>query len=137
MTDFSQNDLDRPWQHEELSKLSEKDLTILALRRHIKNLVFFKGISVFVISYIASGFGVIGTVVCWIAIVLFGLLAIEPFLAFVLTIPSIFTRTPGRGWKIIQLLISGLATVLFVCFALLIYAKMNNIGILSFVTKSA
>lgn len=136
MTDFSENDLNRSWQQEELSRLSEKDLTKLALLRNIKNLVFF-GVSALIISYIASGFGVIGTVVGWIAIALFGVLAIEPFLALFTTIISIFTLSPGRGWKLMQLLIAGLATVLYVCFALLIYAKMNNTSILSFVTDGS
>lgn len=136
MTEFSDKDLDRSYSQEELSQLSEKNLTKLAFLRNLKNLIFF-GVGAVVISYIASSFNTVGTVVGWIAIVIYGLFALEPLLAFFTTVISLVVPTPGRGWKLIQLLVSGTAAALYAAFALYIYTKMSGIDVWQYISSGA
>ena len=132
MTEFPEKDLDKSYSQEELSQLSEKYLTKLAFLRNVKNLVFF-GICAVVISYVASSFGAVGEVIGWVAIVIYGLFALEPLLGFFMTAVSIIPPTPGRQWKFVQLLVSGTAAALYVALALYIYAKMHGIDVWQYI----
>lgn len=136
MTEFSEKDQDRSYSQEELSQLSEKDLTKLAFLRNVKNIVFF-AVGAVVISYVASSFGTVGTVIGWLAIVIYGLFALEPLLGFFTTVISLIAPTPDRQWKFIQLLVSGTAAALYVAFALYIYAKMSGINVWQYISNGA
>jgi hypothetical protein len=93
-----------------LNQLSQKDLTKLTFSRNLKNIIFFGG-GVIIVLFLASLFGTVGIVIGWISIVIYGLFALEPLFAFLLTIPSILLPSSDRRWKFFQLFISGIRTI--------------------------
>jgi len=132
MTDFSENDVDRNWSQKELNQLSEKDLTKLALLKNIKNILFF-GAGAFIVGWLSSSFGSFGTAIGWVAIIIYGLLTLEPSLAFLTTILTIFSPLPDKGWRLIQILISGISSVIFVVYILYIYSSMYELNLQKYI----
>ena len=126
MTDFSNNDLDRAWSRGELTQLSERDLTTLSFFRNLKNLIFF-AVGAIIVWYLVARLGTVGKVIGWIAILVYGLFALEPLFGFVTTLISLFASSSGRSWKFIQMLISGLSAILYAGLAMLIYLGMNRL----------
>jgi hypothetical protein len=124
---YTEKDLDRSWSSEEVSSLSEGELTKLAFLRDYKNFVFFIPIA-FVLYFISGRFGIIGKIAGWIGIVMFGVFALQGlfntgmvFISLIGT-PLLDKTAPTKSifWKSVQLLISfgnfaiyaGLALVL-------------------------
>jgi hypothetical protein len=123
MTGFSDKDLNRTLSSKELSQISERDLTKLSFLRNLKNLISFGGGAV-IVSYIAVSFGKFGSAIGWIAIIILCLLALEPLFAFLTTLISLLPSLSGRRWKFVQLLISGITTIIYIGFVVLIYVRV-------------
>lgn len=127
MSKFSDRDIDRHWSQKELNELSERDLTVLAFHKNLKNVIFF-GVQAIVVYLIVGKIGKIGFIVGWISIGLLIILAIEPLIAtvtsLVVIIPSIFISPSNIIWRVLQLLIALLSFAIYASLAVIIYLKM-------------
>lgn len=74
MKQFAERDLDRSWSAAEVASLSEGELTKLAFLRDYKNFVFF--LPAGYALYLVGGFGMIGKIIGWIGVVMFGIFAL-------------------------------------------------------------
>jgi hypothetical protein len=133
MADASERDLDRAWSATELRDLSERDLTILAFRRALKNAAFFVPAAV-VIGLVADGFGLPGKVIGWLAILGFAVFALEPLAGFAtgaIALIGVAAGThpagnPRVGWRLAQLLVAVADTVLYAALAVWVYTSMRT-----------
>lgn len=127
MSDFSDKDIDRQWSQQELRELSEKDITILAFHRNLKNVLFF-GIQAIIVFFLVDKIGKISYLIGWISIGLLIIYAIEPLIATVTTlitlIPFIFTQSSQIVWRVLQLLIALLSFAIYAALGFLIYLKL-------------
>ena len=133
MRRFSDRDLDRPWSAGEVARLSEKDVTILAIRRDVKNGVFF--VFVAAVAYVVAAYlGTPGRIVGWVAIALLVVFALHGLfnlgLGIVSTIGVAFAdsgeRTLSLGCRIAQLLLSIANFSLYALLAFAVYSATSG-----------
>src|SRR5690606_24409908 len=113
MKKFTERDLDRSWPSDEVAALSEGELTKLAFLRDYKNLIFFVP-AAYILYLIGGSFGIVGTIVGWLGVVMFGLFALQGLfntavvLISLLGTPFMDKAAPLKNsiWKSLQLVIS-------------------------------
>lgn len=134
MKNYTERDLDRSWSSEEVSALSEGELTKLAFIGDYKNFVFFLPAG-FVLYLIGGSFGVFGKVIGWIGVVMFGVFALQGifntgvvFISLVGT-PFLDKAAPVRNtfWKSLQFLISFGNFAIYATLMFIVYAGMYDL----------
>ncbi len=140
MTEFTEKDLDRPWSSEEVSALSEGDLTKLAFLRDYKHFVFFLP-AVFVLYLVGGSFGVFGKVIGWIGVVMFGVFALQGIfntgVVFISLVGTPFhdKAAPVRNtfWKSLQFLISFGNFPIYATLPFIVYAEMCDLKLQEYI----
>ncbi len=134
MRKFTERDLDRPLSSEEVSALSEGELTKLAFLRDYKNFVFFLPTG-FVLYFVGDSFGLFGKVIGWIGVVMFGVFALQGLFNMVLVFISLLgtpffdKAAPFKTtfWKSLQLLVSFGNFAICAGLAFLVYVGMYGL----------
>jgi len=140
MKKFTERDLDRSWSPNEVDALSEGELTKLAFLRDYKNLIFFVP-AAYILYFIGGSFGVVGTIVGWLGVVMFGLFALQGLfntgvvLISLLGTPFMDKAAPLKNsiWKLLQLVISFGNFAVYAGLAFLVYAGIYGIALNEYV----
>lgn len=133
MKKFSETDLDRSWSEEEVKGLSEGNLTKLAFLRDLKNLAFFAPCG-FALYVLVGRLGVIGTILGWGGMIMFGGFALYNIFtaglcAFSLIGAPLFeqeSKTRKVAWNSLQLILSLFNLVAYAALGYLVYLGMNK-----------
>lgn len=140
MKKFTERDLDRAWVSDEVAALSEGGLTKLAFLRDYKNLIFFVP-AAYILYLIGGSFGIVGTIIGWIGVAMFGLFALQGLfntgvvLISLLGTPFMDKAAPLKNsiWKSFQLVISFGNFAIYAALAFLVYAGMYGVDIRGYV----
>ena len=132
MEQSSERDLDRSWPAEEVASLSEGELTKLAFLRDYKNFVFF--LPAGYALYLVGGFGMIGKIIGWIGVVMFGIFALyglfNTLFGLVVLLGTPFMEKAARVkktfWRSLQFLITFGNFAIYTALAILVYAGIYN-----------
>ena len=132
MKQFAERDLNRSWSAEEVSSLSEGELTKLAFLRDYKNFVFF--LPTAYALYLVGGFGMIGKIIGWVGVVMFGAFALyglfNTLFGFVVLVGTPFMEKAAlvkkSFWRALQVLITFGNFAIYTALASLVYAGMYN-----------
>lgn len=139
MKQFGERDLDRSLSAEEVASLSERELTKLAFLRDYKNFVFF--LPAAYALYLAGGFGMIGKIIGWVGVVMFGVFALyglfKTLFGLVVLLGTPFMEKAAwvkkSFWRSLQFLITFGNCVIYTALAFLVYAGMYNARLQDFV----
>ena len=134
MRKVTESDLDRPLSSEEVSALSEGELTKLSFLRDYKNLVFFLPAG-FILYFVVNSFGFFGKVIGWIGVVMFGVFALQGLFNTVVVFISLLGTSffdkaaPFKNtfWKSLQLLVSFGNFAIYAGLAFLLYVRMYGL----------
>jgi len=140
MKKFTERDLDRSWPSDEVAALSEGELTKLAFLRDYKNLIFFVP-AAYILYLIGGSFGIVGTIVGWLGVVMFGLFALQGLfntavvLISLLGTPFMDKAAPLKNsiWKSLQLVISFGNFAIYTALAFLVYAGIYGVELNEYV----
>jgi hypothetical protein len=133
---FSEKDLDRSWSSGEVAALSEIELTKLAFLRDYKNFIFFVPAGC-VLYLVCGSLGIVGKIMGWIGIVMFGLFALQGLfntgVVFIslLGTPFMDKASPVKNsiWKSLQLAISFGNFAIYAALAFLVYAGLYQVDL--------
>ena len=139
MRRFTERDLNRIWLKDEVVSLSESELTKLAFLRDYKNFVFF--VPVGYVLYLIGGFGIVGKIVGWAGVLMFGVFALYALLktafGLVVALGTPFMARNARlkksFWRLLQFVITFGNFAIYAALAFLVYAGMYSVRFQDFV----